>query len=335
MFCPKCGKEVQEGSAFCGSCGAKVGTAARSVTLTPASAADGVAAAAVAPKKGKGKAIAVAVVAVIVVAIVAILCMNIFGENDSDGVIGGGGVKDSVNDYSWEELSKISNEIAETGDKDAAIEVAKKYNLCTSEGKLDGTQEKSMTLTDGTEIAVQICGFAHDDKTSGGKAGITFIFKDFISTTDMDSEKTNMGGWEAAPIRKWLNSTGLELLPDDLAKNIVVVDKLTNNVGETKDVSSVSTTSDSLWLFSDIELGGVSKDWIHEEGSPEHAVLNAEGSTYELFENTEAATSETLIKKDAEGGNGYWWGRSPNPYRGPNKYGFTPDSHSEHPLYSS
>ena len=72
----------------------------------------------------------------------------------------------------------------------------KKYNLCTPDGKLDGTQVKNVTLFDGTTTQVQIAGFAHDDKTVGsGKAGITFIFKDAVAEHSMNNSRTNAGGW--------------------------------------------------------------------------------------------------------------------------------------------
>ena len=168
----------------------------------------------------------------------------------------GAAVKSAVEAYTWDELSQISAEIGAAGDEAAAIEVAKKYNLCTPEGKLDGTQVKSVTLADGTQTTVQIVGFAHDDKTSGGKAGITFIFGDCVGEAPMNPTDTNAGGWEASQMRGYLNSDVMTLLPEDLKSAIVPVDKLTNNVGKTQDISAVTATSDSLWLFSLAELAG-------------------------------------------------------------------------------
>lgn len=365
MFCPKCGNEIQEGSAFCGKCGAPVGGAQQAASSSAGVQAGGVPA----PKKNTVKIGIIAAVAVVVVVLVAGFATNWFGlagvqpkeavdvpaptqseqPNDSvaesDSQADGSGaqtddavaqqasgsavVKSSVEAYTWEELSQISNEIAAAGSEDAAVDVAKKYNLCTPDGKLDGTQVKSVTLADGTQTTVQIVGFAHDDKTSGGKAGITFMFKDYIQTTDMDASDTNVGGWAQAPIRSWLNEVGLELLPEDLAKHIVAVDKLTNNVGETEDISSVSVTSDALWLFSQKELGGIQDDYWYEE-TPYRAVLEAEGETYKYAEDgaeTDVSGNPALIITDPTGGNGYWWGRSPAPYRGKNEYGFQPFLH--------
>ena len=312
MFCPKCGSEIAEGSAFCGKCGAPVN--AQAAGAAPAGSAQGAAsggagAGAPVPKRSGAKIGAIAAVVVVAVVLVAGFATNWFGlagvqpkeaveipaasqgadgqqdanaadgqgdgvgesadgqqdanaaDGQGDGVgesadgaqgdsqdAGGAAVKSAVEAYTWDELSQISAEIGGAGDEAAAIEVAKRYNLCTPEGKLDGTQVKSVTLADGTQTTVQIVGFAHDDKTSGGKAGITFIFGDCVGQEPMNEEGTNEGGWEASPMRTYLNGTWRAQLPEDLDAVIVPVDKLTNNEGETKSAASVTSTSDSLWL---------------------------------------------------------------------------------------
>ena len=258
MFCPKCGSEIAEGSAFCGKCGAPVN--AQAAGAAPAGSAQGAAsggagAGAPVPKRSGAKIGAIAAVVVVAVVLVAGFATNWFGvagvqpkeaveipaasqgadgqqdanaaDGQGDGVgesadgaqgdsqdAGGAAVKSAVEAYTWDELSQISAEIGGAGDEAAAIEVAKRYNLCTPEGKLDGTQVKSVTLADGTQTTVQIVGFAHDDKTSGGKAGITFIFGDCVGQEPMNEEGTNEGGWEASPMRTYLNGTWRAQLPD-------------------------------------------------------------------------------------------------------------------------
>ena len=258
MFCPKCGSEIAEGSAFCGKCGAPVN--AQAAGAAPAGSAQGAAsggagAGAPVPKRSGAKIGAIAAVVVVAVVLVAGFATNWFGvagvqpkeaveipaasqgadgqqdanaaDGQGDGVgesadgaqgdsqdAGGAAVKSAVEAYTWDELSQISAEIGGAGDEAAAIEVAKRYNLCTPEGKLDGTQVKSVTLADGTQTTVQIVGFAHDDKTSGGKAGITFIFGDCVGQEPMNEEGTNEGGWEASPMRTYLNGTWRAQLPE-------------------------------------------------------------------------------------------------------------------------
>jgi hypothetical protein len=226
-------------------------------------------------------------------------------------------VKSAVEAYTWDELSQISAEIGAAGDEAAAIEVAKKYNLCTPEGKLDGTQVKSVTLADGTQTTVQIVGFAHDDKTSGGKAGITFVFGDAIIEAPMNTTDSNAGGWEASQLRAYLNADGMTLLPEDLQKAVAPVDKPTNNVGETQEVSSVTTTSDSLWLFSFAELAGPIPTTELWGGGYEWAadIFNAEGTRYKLFNDTGVIWNDanSVLVKNFQGSPIIWWERSPYP----------------------
>ncbi|MCR2036083.1 DUF6273 domain-containing protein [Adlercreutzia mucosicola] len=344
MFCPKCGNEVAEGSAFCGKCGASVGAPVGGVARAEAGAQGAAAGAGVgapAPKKGGAKVGIIAAAAVVVVVLVAGFATNWFGlagvqpkeavdvpaasqgAGDADGDVAGatsagdqGGeaatVKSAVEAYTWDELSQISDEIGAAGDEAAAIEVAKKYNLCTPEGKLDGTQVKLVTLTNNMTVPVQIVGFAHDDKTAGGKAGITFIFGECIGEMPMNAEMTNAGGWEASQMRAYLNGDGMALLPEDLKKVVAPVDKLTNNAGETQDVSAVTTTSDSLWLPSFAELVG----WLPDDASSDAPVFNAEGSQYKLYRDTNVVwenIENPILVKNYQNSPIIWWERSPNP----------------------
>ena len=292
------------------------------------------------PKKGGAKVGIIAAAAVVVVVLVAGFATNWFGlagvqpkeavdvpvasqsandAPDADGQDAAGDqggeaatVKSAVEAYTWDELAQISDEIGAAGDEAAAIEVAKKYNLCTPEGKLDGTQVKLVTLTNNMTVPVQIVGFAHDDKTAGGKAGITFMFGDAIAEAPMNQTDTNAGGWEASQMRAYLNGDGMALLPEDLKKVVAPVDKLTNNVGETQDVSAVTTTSDSLWLLSAAELCG-SIDWYSDPSY--NAVLNAEGFEYQLFRDTavDSSNANDILVKNYQNSPGYWWERSPIP----------------------
>lgn len=326
MFCPKCGKEVQEGSSFCGNCGASLGdkaanaaggngaqnaglgALASNATATGAGTATAAGTAKKSVKKKKGPIAIVAAIVVIVIAVV--VGINVFGGS-------GVAVKDSAEAYTWDELSKISGEIAKASDENAAVEVAKKYHLTMADGKLDGTQTKSVTLSNGMQTAVQIVGFAHDEKADGGKAGISFIFKDCIGGHNMNPTDTNAGGWEKSEMRSYLNSEGLNLLPSDLKQKVVSVNKLTNNVGYTQDVSSVTKTVDQLWLFSFVELAGTLDQSEFGYGHGYLAdIYNDEGAEYKLFRdmNVNPTNSNSILMKNLNGQSNCWWERSPIPY---------------------
>lgn len=316
MFCPKCGKENEDNAAFCSSCGEKLNApqaaeAAKGAPVvtatTTGSVMTGDGTTAVAAKK-TGRIIGIIVAAVIVAAIVvAAITTGGFG-------LMGPSVKGSVNDYSWDELSKISAEISKASDESGAIETAKKYNLTTADGKLDGSQTKSIMLSDGTDVDVQITGFYHDDKASGGKAGITFIFGDVIAKHDMNSNDTNAGGWAESQMRSWLASDGVDSLPNDLRSILVEVDKSTSNADEVDSVSSVGVSSDKLWLYSLEELGGSMGSKVMEY--PEVIELyESEGDQYKLYRDMDVditGPNDILMKRfDVEACA--WWTRSPGP----------------------
>ena len=221
-------------------------------------------------------------------------------------------VRSAVADYSWGELSQISALISAAGDDASALEVAKEYHLCSADGRLDGTQTKSLTLTDGTTVTMQVAGFNHDDRADGtGTAGITFVSRGTVGTRQMNSSDTTAGGWRDSGLRSWMNSELLGRLPSEVSDVVVPVSKLTNSVGETTDVSAVVATSDTLWTLSYSEIGGqMSTD------DPGHdAVYNAEGAQYQLF-------SDLGVRWDSPnqilqiGGVERWWERSPDPLDG-------------------
>ena len=94
-------------------------------------------------------------------------------------------VKSGLSAYSWEELSEISQFIAEVKNGDTvydftANDVAVAFNLCSANGSLDAAETKTIVLDpngEAQEASVRIIGFGHDDRADGsGKAGITFLF---------------------------------------------------------------------------------------------------------------------------------------------------------------
>ena len=240
-------------------------------------------------------------------------------EGDPAPAPGGQGEKDerpevrsAVADYSWEELSRDSALLSAPGDGAATLEVAKEYHLCTADGRLDGTQTKSLTLTDGTTVSMQVAGFNHDDRADGtGTAGITFVSRGTVGMRQMNSSDTTVGGWRDSGLRSWMNTELLGRLPSEVSDVVVPVSKLTNSVGETTDVSAVVATSDTLWTLSYSEIGGqMSTD------DPGHdAVYNAEGAQYQLF-------SDLGVRWDSPnqilqiGGVERWWEPSPDPLDG-------------------
>lgn len=251
-------------------------------------------------------------------------------------------VRNCLNDYSWDEISQISQLISRKGDQNGAIEVAKKYHLCTSDGKLDGTQTKDVTLSGGAQAKVMIMGFNHDDKSDGsGKAGITFIFTDDVAKqnmcekSDMDSlfqEIQDKGSatlsWEDTSLHAWLSDSFTSQLPSELSDKIVAVNKtdavmplttFTAQYGyedypsaEIDDDSNPKavTSSDKLWLPSFVEIASPDDTGVLEDiGFPSHPLQ--EGSQYQLYRDAGVKRSEpNTILGTYDSEEGGWWLRT-------------------------
>lgn len=257
----------------------------------------------------------------------AIACICLAGCSSGETVEQSDGtqlaVKDSTNDYSWAELKVLSNAIATTATNDDALQIAEDYHLCTKEGKLDGSQTKDITLSNGKTVQAQIIGFRHDAKSDGSSlAGITFLLCSPLTTMSANVSGTTAGGWAQSDVRAWLAKTGLKKLPDDLRSQIVSVKKPTDNGGTGS--ASISKTKDKLWLLSTVEItGNVEQGMLTDDDDGSLAALyNKEGSRYQLFQDCgvdcgretnkkyDIGTLNQVLVKQSGSEPCMWWERS-------------------------
>ena len=237
-------------------------------------------------------------------------------------------------DYSWDELGQISDLITAAADSDAAYAVAHEFGLVGDDGRI--TTDTLLTqLDDGTIVDVHLVGILHDDRADGsGKAGLTFM-AGIMAQQPMEPTASVEGGWRDSQLRGWLGSTGIDLLPDDLAKELVIVTKTSNNFGgwrydrmdERAIEDFISTTDDSLWLFAAHEVCGDCAWMVGEYGAGYmmgtsdryDAIVNAEGTQYEAFWQAgitnEGDISGLLAMRD-KGAASAWWYRTPHPVLG-------------------
>ena len=177
----------------------------------------------------------------------------------------------TLNDTTWENINMVS-----------------KFGMAKQFWSVGDTKTISVN---GTNYEFQIIGFNHDDKTAGGKAGITFQMVDCLSTTyNMNSSNTNNGGWKNSAMRSRM-STFLSQLPSDLQSVIKPVNKLVSIGNNT---STIETVSDKLFLLSEVEIFG----------STTYSFAG-EGSQYDWYK-----AGNTKVKK-VNGSANYWWERSP------------------------
>ena len=230
--------------------------------------------------------------------------------------------KKALDDYTWEELTRISKEIAKADGEDAAREVAKKYGIVEEDGSLT-TQTKQIVLNDTRALDVRVAGVLQDERADGkGKAGLTFMTVGAWDVRPMNDEATVEGGWEQSSLRAWLANDAKAMLDKDLAKALRSVNKYTNNAGPTDEFGSATPTADELWLFSAHEVCG-DVQWDSEEFKQKRGyqdidgLINSEGSQYEAFRQAEVTSQgdpQGYLSLEDSTGAMPWWYRTVYPF---------------------
>ncbi len=212
-------------------------------------------------------------------------------------------VRDAVADYTWAELSQISALIADAPSDEEGLELAERYNLCDADGTLDGSQTKSVTLSDGTTLEMRVAGFRADERADGrGVAGITFIGANPALTRAMGSTEALGNGWVDSELRAWMNGELAASLPEDLSGVVVEVSKRTNTPPDVG--GSQQETDDTLWIPAYSEVVGPLA-----EGAEFYNSYESEGDQYQLFSDA-GVTWGGDTSSLAIGVN--WWLRSPD-----------------------
>lgn len=115
----------------------------------------------------------------------------------------------------------------------------------------------------------------------------------------MNGSNTNVNGWRGSTMRTSTMATLLNQLSSDLKSVLKFVNKVTS---KGNNQSGLETTSDKLFLLSEIEVFGATQ-----------YSYAGEGKQYEYY-----TAGNSTIKK-VNGSADYWWERSP---RSGNTYGF-------------
>lgn len=145
-------------------------------------------------------------------------------------------------------------------------------------------------------VQFAIADFDHDDLTTAinghSKAAVTLTQVHCLNTKGyMNSSNTNSGGWTSCARRTWCNNVYYNALPTTIKNAVKSVNKLTSAGSQS---STINTTSDNIFLLSEIEIFG----------STTYSV-SGEGIQYSYYK-----TSSNRIKQ-VNGSNYYWWERSP------------------------
>lgn len=186
----------------------------------------------------------------------------------------------------------------------------------TASSKWAVGDEKTITLTTGEEVTLQILGFNHDDLADGsGKASITFGMKNLLADTySMNSTGTNVGGWNDSAMRTSTMATLLSQLPSDLQS---VIKQVSKKASAGNNSTTITTSTDKLFLFA---IGEIYSQTAIQNYSPSKAeIYTAEGSQYSYYNGAiEDAGPNTqcpqLVKKISNGSGAakFWWFRTPD-----------------------
>lgn len=152
--------------------------------------------------------------------------------------------------------------------------------------------QKTMTIN-GKDYLIDIIGINHDDYSNGsGKAPLTFQLHDcYGELKNMNSSKTNNGGWTSCAMRQTHLPAILSQMPTEVQSGIREVNKLTSAGSQS---STINTTADKLFLLSEIEIfGSVSYS------------KRGEGTQYDYYK-----AGNSKVKKQ-NGSAAVWWERSP------------------------
>ena len=208
----------------------------------------------------------------------------------------------------WGDISRI----AATGDAQKYFNVGDEKTVELSTGEVItlvilGFNHDDLTSGGGEVITLVILGFNHDDLTSGGKAPITIGMKNLLATNyRMNATATNAGGWDESEMRTTTMQTLLGQLPSDLQAAIKSVDKkaMFGAVSSGGVSMAITTSSDKLFLFSEVEIDGTTSGGYA-----------GEGEQYEYWKTVkDGKTSADRIKYLSNGGGSEnaWWLRSPS-----------------------
>lgn len=155
-------------------------------------------------------------------------------------------------------------------------------------------------LLGSTTITVKILAFGYDDLADGsGKAPISFGMVDCFTTTQaMNSSNTNAGGWESCALRTTIINT---LLPAFItAIGADIIKPVSKHTSAGSQSTTINTSTDSLWLFSEYEIFGATTYSVAGEKPTDKSIC------YPAF------TDATSRIKKVNGSATSWWERSPD-----------------------
>ncbi len=157
------------------------------------------------------------------------------------------------------------------------------------------------SITSDTSIVFQRHSVGHYKLVAGGMSNADWYMKGVLTANrQMNSSNTNVGGWDSASLRKWLNETFFKGLPPQW-RNLIVESITLSNAGN--QTSNIVESNDFLRIPSRAEVGFNVNDvpYTNEVAS------EAAEKTFILYTDHNSRIKKTF---DGEGEARYWWLRS-------------------------
>ena len=179
----------------------------------------------------------------------------------------------------------------------------------TSMYKLGDEKEVSI---DGTDFTVRIANKStptecSKDDISQSACGFVIEFVDIVEDRPMNTDATNVGGWETSELRSYLNNEFLSKLPADL-QNIITKTKVISGHGDKEEENFV--TNDKIYLLSPHEVypidnfTPVDTDYLNTRQLDYYRDNNTTNN------NNYSPAQKKYYKFDTGNLGWYWWYRS-------------------------
>ena len=247
------------------------------------------------------------------------------GSTGADSATVQAAVAKDARDWTLDEQKAVATDIAAKGEASPAYAKAM--------AAMDAGTKWSVKLTNGKTLEYRIIGINHDDLADGsGKAGLTFLTTSTNISSRMTATEITDGGWEKSELRQKMNSGEVwNLIPFDLQSKVKSVKKLTNNVDCGDENTTVTATSDKLFLLSYSEI--VETPY---SGWSDYSWIGQEGTQYEAFKDK--VTNSYAGNACLQIGGGWWersmWPSLPSSFLGVGNGGDPScDSPSQHSYY--
>lgn len=170
-------------------------------------------------------------------------------------------------------------------------------------------EEKKVVLSDGTSYTVRIANNSNPnecskDNFSQSACGFVVEFVDIVKQMAMNTTATNVGGWPATAIKKYLDETFIYKLPSDLQK-VITTTKTISGHGKKSGETNFISEKDKLYLLSPHEI------WS-DKMTNDTAYDVTRQLDYYANNNVTTSSNESYTAKQFNGTTTYWWLRTAN-----------------------